>query len=59
MRLPDIAPPHLGEQRLLYVENLIDEAFLTITGQDCVNAVQHSNAFFAAVLNMEDMEVGA
>lgn len=58
MRVPDVAAPGVGEQRLVYVENLIDEALLTVTGQNCVHAVQHSTSFFAAALNTEDMQVG-
>lgn len=58
MRPPVVVPPGVGEQRLVYVENLIDNAIPIIGVQDCVNCWQHSQGFFQAVLNNEDMSVG-
>ena len=58
MRLPAIVPPGVGEQRLVYVENKIDDAIGTITIQDCVMCAQHAQGFFNPVTRMEDMAPG-
>lgn len=59
MRVPQVRPPGVGEQRLQYVEALIDDAMGRITVQDIVNSCQHSQGFFQRALNLEDMNVGA
>ncbi len=58
MRVPEVNPPAVGEQRLQYVEGLIDTAMGVITSQDIGQACQHSQGFFQATLNLEDMGVG-
>lgn len=58
MRVPDVQPPRVGEQRLQYVEGLIDQALQIITPNDIVSSCQHSNGFFPAALNMEDLSPG-
>jgi len=58
MRIPEVSPPQLGEQRLQYVENIIDQAMETITVRDVVHSCQHAQGQYAAALNMEDMDVG-
>ena len=58
MRVPAVVRPGLGEQRLQYVEEKIDEAMATITPQDCVRCCQHAQGFFAPVLRNEDMGPG-
>ena len=58
MRVPQVHPPGVGEQRLAYVEGLIDDAMVQITAGDIVNACQHAQGFFQRVLNLEDMDVG-
>ena len=40
MRVPDVQRPGVGEQRLQYVEALIDEAMDQITVQNIVNSCQ-------------------
>lgn len=58
MRVPQVSPPNVGEQRLQYVENLIDSAMASVTNEDCNNAAQHANSFFPAALAQENMLVG-
>lgn len=59
MRVPQVQPPRVGEQRLVYVEEAIDDAMEQITAGDIVNAGQHAHGFFQRALNLEDMDVGA
>lgn len=58
MRVPPVQPPRVGEQRLAYVEGVIDESTRLITPQDIVNSCQHAQGFFQRALNLENMEVG-
>ena len=58
MRVPQVNPPNVGEQRLAYVESLIDEGMESVTTRDVVNASQHSQGFFHAASNLQDMSVG-
>lgn len=58
MRIPDVAAPGVMEQRLVYLENIVDEAKNTIAGGDCARAVQHSSTFHGPALALEDMPVG-
>ena len=46
------------EQRLVYLESVIDEAKNSITGGDCARAAQHSTVFHGKALAMEDMPAG-
>ena len=46
MRGPQVQPPRVGEQRLAYVQWLIDEFMGLITVQDIVNSCQHAQGFF-------------
>ena len=59
MRVPEVQPPRVGEQRLAYVQGLIGESLGLIIVQDIVNSCQHTQCFFQRALNLEDMEVGA
>ena len=59
MRVPQVQRLGVGEQRLQYLEALIDEAMDRITVQNIVNSCQHSQGFFQRALNLEDMNVGA
>lgn len=56
--VPQVAAPGVVEQRLLYLESLIDQARDTITGGDCARAAQHTTVHHAAALAMQDMLVG-
>lgn len=58
LRIPEVQPPGVVEQRLLYLENVIDQAKNTIVGGDCARAVQHTTTFHPAAIAMEDMLVG-
>ena len=46
------------EQRLRYLEDLIDEAKTTVTGGDCARSIQHSTTFHDDALAMRNMNVG-
>lgn len=58
LRIPQVAPPELGEQRLQYLEAAIDAAQATVTNGNCARAVQHSTTFHQAALELQDMAVG-
>ena len=58
MKVPNVMPPAVGEQRLAFVETLIDRAMGQVTNRDCANCCQHAQGFFRAVLNGENMQVG-
>ena len=58
IRVPTVAGPGLSEQRILYMEGIIEEAKNTVVGGDCARAVQHCSVHQAAALLMEDMQVG-
>lgn len=55
---PHVEAPHVIEQRLVYLEAIIDEAKDTIVGGDCARAAQRTTAHHAAALAMNDMPVG-
>ena len=50
MRVPQVQPPRVGEQRLAYVQGLIVESMGLITAQDIVNSCQHAQGFFSVRL---------
>lgn len=58
LTIPNFNAPGVGEQRLVYLERVIDQAKATITGGDCARAVQHTSTFHGIVLNMNDMQMG-
>lgn len=58
LRVPQVVAPGVVEQRLVYLEEIIDAAKETITGGDCARAMQHTTIFHAPALAMEDMLVG-
>ena len=58
LRIPMVEVPGVGEQRLVYLEEVIDEAKGIIVGGDCGRAAQHTTVYHAAALGMEDMQVG-
>lgn len=58
LRNPHVEAPGVGQQRLVHLENLIDDAKETVTGGDCARAAQHTTSFHTAALAMDDMEVG-
>lgn len=56
---PTVVAPGVMEQRLVYLEEIIDEAKNTIVGGDCARATQHTTSFHATAIALEDMEPGA
>ena len=58
LRIPNVQPPGIGEQRILYLENIIDAAKNTVVGGDCARAVQHSTIHHPAALALENVPVG-
>ena len=58
LRIPDVSPPGVTEQRLVYLEEAIDEAKALISGGDCGRAVVHAASFYADAMNCVDMRVG-
>lgn len=58
LQVPSVAPPGVGEQRIQYLLNAINSAIATITAIDCGRAVHHATTHQAAVLAMEDVNVG-
>lgn len=58
LRVPDVQPPGVVEQRLTYLERIIDEAKDTVVGGDCSRAAQHTTIHHVAALAMQDMRVG-
>ena len=58
MKVPNVIPPAIVEQRLAFVETLIDRAMIQVTNRDCANCCQHAQGFFNSAINGEDMQVG-
>lgn len=59
LQVPVAVGQGLQEQRLVYLENIIDQAKNTIVGGDCARSAQHATSFNGAVLALDDMRVGA
>lgn len=55
---PVVARPNVEEQRLQYLESVVDEAQSTISDGDRSRAIQHSSTFHQQALDMDDMPVG-
>jgi hypothetical protein len=58
LRVPHVVAPGVIEQRLVYLEEIIDAAKDTITGGDCARAAQHTTIHHAAALARDDILVG-
>lgn len=58
LRVPEVNGPGVVEQRLAYLEEIVDHAKTTINNGDCARAAQHSTTFYEAALAMEPMLVG-
>lgn len=59
IRIPSVTGPGLMEQRLVYLEEIIDQAKNTVAGGDCARAVQHCSIHQAVALAMNNMPVGS
>lgn len=58
MRIPNVTPPGIGEQKLQYVEEKIDAAMGEISPQDCINCSQHVQGLYSLALWKQDMPCG-
>lgn len=56
--IPTTTGPGVIDQRMVYLEQLVDQAKATITGGDCSQAIQHCSTFYSDVLANIDMPVG-
>lgn len=57
-RVPVVHPPGVMEQRLVYLELLIQNALGEVTTADCTRSIQHSVTFHPLALGLMDMPVG-
>lgn len=57
-RVPEVHPPGVMEQRMVYLELLIQNALREVTTADCTRSIQHSVTFHPLALGMMDMPVG-
>lgn len=57
-RIPQVLPPEVMEQRLVYLGGLIRMALAEVTVGDCSRCIQHTSTFHSQALNMIDMPVG-
>ena len=55
---PQVQGPQMGEQRLVYLENIVQESVNGLSDQLCSRAHQHTTAFHSKAMNLEDMSVG-
>lgn len=58
MEIPNVTPPGVGEQRIQYLLNVVNEALSNVTANDCARAVHHSTSHHSAVLSLENVNVG-
>jgi transposase len=58
IRVPQVVPPNVGEQRLLYLENIIENSKLRVTDNHCVRAYQHTTTFHGDIMALLDVPVG-
>lgn len=57
-RVPVVEPPRLGEQRLVYLENLISSVIGEVSLTDISNSIQHTSSHYPLALNLQDMPAG-
>ena len=48
--IPVVDGTGVGEQRLTYLQNLVNDAKATVTNSDCARSVQHSSVFHVAII---------
>lgn len=58
MEIPNVNPPNIGEQKLQYLEGLVDNAIQAISLGDCTRAIIHSSTFQQVALDLQDLPVG-
>lgn len=57
-RVPVVQGRGVGEQRMVYLENIVNIAIATITVSDCANSIQHASSLYPLVINLQDMPSG-
>ena len=50
MTVPIVKPPNLGEQKLHFVEYLINSTMSQVANEDCNNSAQHATSFYPAAM---------
>ena len=58
LRVPQVQGLGVGEQRLSYLEEVVQNSLNQLNDQICVRAVQHSTTFHADVMALNDLRVG-
>ena len=58
LRVPQVQGLQMGEQRLVYLENIVQESINGLSDQLRSRAHQHTTAFHSKAMNFEDMSVG-
>ena len=58
LRVPQVQGPQMGEQRLVYLENIVQESINGLSDQLRSRAHQRTTAFHSEAINLEDMSVG-
>ena len=58
LRIPEVSGLGVGEQRLRYLEEIVQDGLNALNDQVCVRASQHSASFHGKVLALEDLGVG-
>ena len=58
LRVPQVQGPQMGEQRLVYLENIVQVSINGLSNQLCSRENQHTTAFHSKAMNLEEMSVG-
>ena len=58
VRVPQVEGSGIQEQRLQYLENILQQAMGIISPGDCCRSAQHTSTFYEAALNHADMSTG-
>lgn len=58
IEVPMVTGSQLGEQRLQYLEGLVNNALTTVTVADCIRSVQHTTTFHSQIDLLQDVPVG-
>jgi len=58
LRIPEVTGRNVGEQRLVYLEAIVESAIDELDNRICVRAYQHSTSFHGDVMELRDLRVG-
>lgn len=58
VRIPQVVGFGVGEQRMQYLEDIVQDGLDSLNDQLCVRAYQHSASFHGEVLALRDLRVG-